>query len=362
MTVELQNQLNEKNEEISLLVSQISASINKQEEQEQELKTKQLQLNKSDDELRQLRIQLAESINRQQQERRVQNLEDQLNQSRTQLQTEKDQHNQSKKHQEQQDIQMNKIQQLNDDLQQQLKDVQKDRDLCKYQLTTEILNQKQISQKQFDDNQKLIGTITQLTYANRNLVQANNYLNQQVQQLKSDLTKQRNSANTEIQTLKQHHLQQQQESNTQLSQYELVINQLKIKYCASIIPLQQQLQQYQQKEQYAIQQIQSLNARIQQLENQVAKLQQENAQVKPEILVENIHFNLMNIPKRSRTVRIKTELEQIENMICYLKENQFNAEKENGNVVMKYTEAENVRVQQVIDHIKKELDVGVSFE
>ncbi|CAL6083042.1 Hypothetical_protein [Hexamita inflata] len=361
MTVELQNQLNEKNEEISLLVSQISASIKKQEELEKELETKQLQLNKSDEELRQLRIQLAESINRQQHERIVKNLEDLLNQSRTQLQTETDQHNQSKIHQEQQDIQMNKIQQMNNDLQQQLKDVKKDSDLCKYQLTTETLNQKQISQKQFDENQKLIGTITQLTYANQNLVQANNYLNQQVQQLKSDLTKQSNSANTEIQTLKQHHLQQQQESKTQLSQQELVLNQLKIQYCASIIPLQQQLQQYQQKEQYAIQQIQNLNTRIQQQENETVKIQQENAQVKPEI-VENIHFNLMNIPKRSRTVRIQTEKEQIENMICYLKENQFNAEKENENVVMKYTEAENVRVQQVIDHIKKELDVGVSFE
>ncbi|CAL6069655.1 Hypothetical_protein [Hexamita inflata] len=347
MTVELQNQLNEKNEEISLLLSQISASIKKQEELEKELKTKQLQLNKSDNELKHLRIQLAESIN-------------QLNQSRTQLQTETDQHNQSKKHQIQLDKQLNKIQQLNNDLQQQLKDVQKESDLCKYQLTTEILNQKQISQKQFDENQKLIGTITQLTYANQNLALANNYLNQQVQQLKSDLTKQSNSANTEIQALKQHHLQQQQESNTKLSQYELVLNQLKIQCCANIIPLQQQLQQFQLKEQFAISQFQSLNTRIQQLEN--AKIQHENAfqnalqpETAPNQIVRFKNEPLKLFAPKQMTVRIKTEEEQIENMINYLKENQFNAANENGNVVIKFTEAENIRIQEAVQNIKKGL-------
>ncbi|CAL6105213.1 Hypothetical_protein [Hexamita inflata] len=161
---------------------------------------------------------------------------------------------------------------------------------------------------------------------------------------------------TEIQTLQQ----QLQESKTKLSQYELALN---LQYCASIIPLQQQLQQYQQKEQYAISQFQSQNTRIQQLENEVIRKQLENALLKlqpetvPNQIVRFQHepLKLSFAPKQSKTIHIKTEEEQINNMIHYLKENQFNAANENGNVVIIFTEEQHSRLQEAIENIKKGL-------
>ncbi|CAL6105043.1 Hypothetical_protein [Hexamita inflata] len=397
MTVELQNQLNEKNEEITLLVSQISASIQNQEELEKELETRQLQLNTSDEQLKQLRIQLTENTNI-----RVQILEDQLNQSRTELQTEKDQHNQSKQEQE---TKLNIIQKQMNDLQKKLQDIIIERDQYKcqyleqYQLNRKYesqynqLHNKYYSETQnnLDNIQKLIQsqnlvselnrTLAQYFDANQNLAHANNDLNQQVQQLQSqkcDLTKQINVAHIEvnqsrsqIETLRQ----QKEESNIQLAQSKFL-------YEANIIQLQNQ---HHHTEELANSQLESRNTKIQQQEadkiqlqeqlnefqTQITALKLENEllnkklKVKPEIVdqePQNIHINFMNFPKRSRTVRINTKEEQIENMILYIKENGFNAQKENKNVVIKYTEAENIRLQQVIDHIKKELDVEVTNE
>ncbi|CAL6083044.1 Hypothetical_protein [Hexamita inflata] len=133
-----------------------------------------------------------------------------------------------------------------------------------------------------------------------------------------------------------------------------------------------------QNEQQSKSQLESHNAKIIQLKAEINALKYENDLLKklslqevPEPKSEIINIKLPQEPftpishKQQKMMRIITDKltnrkDEVANIICYLKDNWLNAEKENEDVVIKFAETERSLVLEAVKNVSEALQVQVS--
>ncbi|CAL6069705.1 Hypothetical_protein [Hexamita inflata] len=421
---ELKNQLNLEKEEFNHLVSQISVSMDQNQNFEEISKQLQQYMNNDHDELTNLRNKFQD------QENKAKNLETQLNQKiydQNQLQVEKDKYkvqfeireNELLSQINQSAQQLAELQNQFDDNENKAAEAQNQQHILEEQYNQQIIylqNQSQQLQQcvhlaQSEYNQLKKTTENQNNQLLKYIYEQSNYLQlklaelQQSQKIISELNQQLQVEKNFVSELKQ----KLQIEQTTFLQYQITNQNLKNEN----IQLQQQLEEQTRqniiyKQQYDVLKANNdeLNSKLQILVEQknyftqnmldfvIQKFQQNqfgqqnNLQIYNQdptqncCYIQKINTDSQKIVSESNSVqlhiqpftpishkqkmmrittdKISNRKAEVDNIICYLKQNGLNAEKEKEDVVIKFAETERSLVLEAVKNITESLQVQVS--